>query len=320
MTTRKFDLDDKVRLYVRDRFEDPANATALVHVHAPLNLWATNYSLLYREIQTYELDFPVWVAMGSGSIAWPELLATASSSNITENLMNLAINSHMVQIENSHFLIISTPLSDRNVPVNYADSRHRLEVIASTIALHFGINFAPKHAIEITINIDKGEVSDAPETRRLPRVTDGPYLDPNKWDELEESLVKLREIENPIRKRIERSLVIFRNAQHVEEGFIYYWTALETLCGTDKLKARLQICYKLADTNAVEDLFKVDAIKNLRNDLIHEGVPYNISGDIERFVQLMYLDLLRLEVGLPNMGYMERLKNTPEINLNDIGL
>ena len=127
-------------------------------------------------------------------------------------------------------------------------------------------------------------------------------------------------MDNPVRKRIERSLAIFRNAQHIEEGFIYYWVALETLCGTDKLKSRLQICYKLSDTNAVEDSFKVGVMKELRNDLVHKGVPYDISGDVERFVQVMYLDLLRLELGLPHKGYMERLKNTPGIDLGEIGV
>ena len=168
MTTPKFDLGDKIRLYDRSRFDDPANATALVHVHAPLNLWSTNYLHLYRGLQTYDLDFPVWVAMGSGSIAWPELVATASSSTTKENLMNLAINSHTVQIDDAHFLIMSTPLTDRNLSANYEHSRHRLEIIASTIALHFGINFAPKHAIEIAVNIDNGEIANVPQARRLP--------------------------------------------------------------------------------------------------------------------------------------------------------
>ena len=320
MTEPKFDLCENLKLYDRNRFDDPANATALVQLYAPLNLWSTSYSLLYRELQTYELDSPVWVAMNSGSITWPESIATASSSTITENCMNLSISSHTVQIDNAHFLIISTPLTDANLSANYGDSRHRLETVASTIALHFGINFAPKHAIEIAVNIDNGTVADVPQSRRLPRVTDGPYLDPNKWDELNDTLTQLRSKTDPNRIRIERSLVIFRNAQHIEEGFIYYWISLETLCGTYQLKSKLQQCYKLSDTSAVEDLFKVGMMKELRNDLVHEGARYNISGDVERFVQVMYLDLLRFELGLTHLGYMQRLKNTPGVNLEQIGI
>jgi hypothetical protein len=64
--------------------------------------------------------------------------------------------------------------------------------------------------------------------------------------------------------------------------------------------------------------FKV--IAKWRHDYFHKGKIPDLSADVERYIQLLYLDLLRHEVHLPLGGHVAGIQNASGYDLRPLGL
>src|SRR5262249_16633513 len=57
-----------------------------------------------------------------------------------------------------------------------------------------------------------------------------------------------------------------------------------------------------------------------RGDYVHKGKAPFLSADVERYVQLLFLDLLRHELDLPQRRYAAAMQKAVGVDLSPIGL
>ncbi len=53
---------------------------------------------------------------------------------------------------------------------------------------------------------------------------------------------------------------------------------------------------------------------------MHKGIRPLLSPDVERYIQLMFLDLLRYEIDLSHRGHISSIKRASGYNLSPLGL
>jgi len=124
-----------------------------------------------------------------------------------------------------------------------------------------------------------------------------------------------------IRRRIELALEFFNRAMRAEDPFFYYWTALEVLCNgkAGKIKQRLSLVYDLSIPE-VDDRLGMARVAQWRHDLFHRGQRVWHSADVERYVQLLFLDLLRRELHLPSRRRASAMLQGDDYDLSALGI
>ncbi len=144
---------------------------------------------------------------------------------------------------------------------------------------------------------------------KLPQPFDGPFLNNDNFGELQEILDALQDQSLQISNRICLALELFEHgAQETSNSkFFYYWSAIEVLCDTHRTA---RILGKLANAYAatrghVQNELGFDLVKLMRTDLFHRGISHDVPQDVERYIQAMFIDLLRLELSLACRRQME---------------
>jgi hypothetical protein len=111
--------------------------------------------------------------------------------------------------------------------------------------------------------------------------------------------------------------------------FFHFWTALEVLIGTHRT-AVIANCLVRAygcDRAFVSNVLGFDEITRRRQRLFHEGEAHDIPQDVEGYLQAMFKDLLREELGLAPLKLMGQQLNAsfrierlhPEISTTNVG-
>jgi hypothetical protein len=93
-----------------------------------------------------------------------------------------------------------------------------------------------------------------------------------------------------------------KNTFNENSALLFYWMAIVKLLGisnTRKINKKLQVLYFMSQKD-VEDKLKWKWAYETRHALMHKGksVVLNADIDIERYFQLLFLDLLRGELKL----------------------
>ena len=124
------------------------------------------------------------------------------------------------------------------------------------------------------------------------------------------------------KRRIELALQLMNEAMNKEYGFFEYWTALEIVCDgkSGKIKNRLADIYEIASHNEAAEKTGFKKLAEWRHDFIHKGIRPIISADVERYIQLLFLDLLRNELELPRVGNIASIQNSQGYNLSPLDL
>jgi hypothetical protein len=124
------------------------------------------------------------------------------------------------------------------------------------------------------------------------------------------------------RRRILLALRLIDDAMRREEGFLGYWTALEVVCagGANKIKATLAKVYGIKYQNAAAEATRLSVFSRWRHDYVHHGVRPNLNADVGRYLPLLFLDLLRHELGLPSRRYVAALQAARGYDFSSIGL
>jgi hypothetical protein len=63
-----------------------------------------------------------------------------------------------------------------------------------------------------------------------------------------------------------------------------------------------------------------DKLTDWRQKYIHQGIVPALSADVERYIQLLFLDILRQELSLPPRFYMASIQKARGYDLSPLGL
>jgi len=104
-----------------------------------------------------------------------------------------------------------------------------------------------------------------------------------------------------------------------DSDFINYWTALEVLCGpAGKIRAALWKAYGFGRQHDVDDQLQFKVVRGWRHDLVHQGTVIGLSAEAERYLQYLFLDLIRHVLGLDHIGYAKILLDDLDLDLTGV--
>ena len=88
----------------------------------------------------------------------------------------------------------------------------------------------------------------------------------------------------------------------------------------EKIRYCLQKCYGFQSRNEVDNKLGFGVVAKWRHDMIHKGLKPVVSAHVERYLQLMFLDLLRYELEIDTKRYMTIMQNAKGYDLSSLAL
>jgi hypothetical protein len=226
-----------------------------------------------------------------------------------------------VELRNSTYVLVFTPKKIDGEPIAESTVRRKLDIVTTILRTHTGINFMREVVYEGEVDAGIDRFSFMSKAIKLPQPAEGPHVSKINWLQSKEIFEILETKQKEIRDRVKLSLEYFGRALDEIDSFFLYWTALEILCkGTSQaIKSRLQKALGLKSLQEVEAI-GFGKIASWRHDFFHKGIRPVLSADVERFIQLVFLDLLRYELNLQPALHTISLIQASGYDLSPIGL
>lgn len=171
-------------------------------------------------------------------------------------------------------------------------------------------------------NFPSNKIDQITKDLRFTAVANGPYVHIDNAHEVEEIAIAITLASDQDRTRIESSIHYFVRGLEDDDVFLFLWTAIEMLCGRNTnrpkfVRETLKTIYQNSDINSE---FGFTKLENIRDNWLHKGVIPSINHDTLRYMQLMFLDILRHKLRLPRKNHLAAICSSRNFNLSDIGL
>jgi hypothetical protein len=246
-----------------------------------------------------------------------------------------------LKLPNSNYTILSTPAKIDGKKIGERTIHARLNKIAALLRIMIGSNFLKDVFYEFELDLIDGNMTSHGEIVSLITPDHGPFLNEVNISELKEIYTAVTSCEGTKKELIQLSLDIFERAakEEREKRFIYYWIAIDILLGKDDnnpfriFKHIYSSEIKAEALNGNPDFLGNDLgiqfITDIRNNYFHEGKEYPLLDAQERYIHVLYIDLLRHKLELPPQKHLLRYVkngfnpnnlNTPEQNVLQIRL
>ena len=209
----------------------------------------------------------------------------------------------------STYLIMGCPLKIDGKELGEDKTVSRLNRVEALLATYLGSNTVYKLVFEAFYPALGNEYQVVSDVYARIQQCDGPWMAEYNWRCVEDTFLQIESITNSDKKaRIKRALEFFHSGKSArdigrDEKFFFYWTAITVLCegkGTADINARLQAIYGFSFKEVEEKLRWKDILK-ARNLFFKQGKSIHLHKDAERYLQLLFLDLLRHEIDLPQI-------------------
>lgn len=225
-------------------------------------------------------------------------------------------------------IFISTPFKVDGVTVEPNKVTKALSITATIIAAHLGKNAIRDLIYDGSVSVLNSEFSKIGTLTNIPKPHEGPNFSDFLWRGIEETITELSATNPDVKRRLEMGLDFFERGiseydkdVRKSDALVFYWIAIESLCGgTGKIESSLQNHYRLPNRAAVQSLLGTENIRKWRNGLVHEGRTKEFTPDIDRYLQLLFLDVLRYQIGLPAICLAKVFSETSSADLSPIGL
>lgn len=226
-------------------------------------------------------------------------------------------------LPNTPSVFLATPYRTDGNPGNEASARSCLDEVAALICIHAGHNLMRQVVFEGEVEATGDQFHVSGEPMKMPQSAEGPFLDSQNGDDIYEIAGALRTLtDDNKRRRLLLALQLIDRAMRVDFGFLEYWTALEVVCdGTaNRIKATLSKVYRIKSHTKAAEVTRLAVIAQWRHDYVHKGVKPIMNADVERYLQLLFLDTLRFELGLPSRGHIAAIQNSAHFDLSQLGI
>ncbi|OGA49710.1 MAG: hypothetical protein A3F74_19225 [Betaproteobacteria bacterium RIFCSPLOWO2_12_FULL_62_58] len=237
--------------------------------------------------QIYISNHPAWTSTADGNTA---LIGEAIQRKLPDSL----------------YVLLSTPLA----PIqDWNTAARNMDKLASVLRYAFGMNFVFHIAREAIVDIPGGNMTTPSRLIPAPQPSDGPSLGREHRELLQELLAALAGKSGELADRVLFSLELFERAAQQLSGakFFYYWIGIEVLCGSygmQSILSRLEKAYGTKRAYVQNDL-GFTQVWRMRTELFHHGQQHDMPQDVERYVQAMFMDLVRFHLDLPCRRHME---------------
>lgn len=211
---------------------------------------------------------------------------------------------------NGPSLIVATPLND-------SSPNNPVSVVISLFRLHRGNAMGWGRPICLRYNVKTHDYWIAQSIGKpYSQNTDGPFDSPTMAKNIAETLSNLLSEENSNKEKALFALELFTKANEsvrdsLRVRIFQYWSAIETLCDTNDCSQLLNHLFNGNRDPALKNnkkLFKDTRV--LRHNVTHKGHdPSACPHTLERFLQVVFVDMLRQILNLSYEGYVEQFIN-----------
>lgn len=220
------------------------------------------------------------------------------------------------------YVFLATPFRVDGKPGKESEAKAALATAAGLVCLHVGLNALRDLVFDGEVNAGDGTFSHAGEPWRMPQPCEGPFLARQNGEDIQEIAQCISRLREPTQSRVRLAVQLVDNGMRKTEGFFEYWTALEVLCDgrSHRIRERLARLYRIRNYKGAANRSGFTTLEKWRHDYIHRGRRPPLTADVERYLQLLFLDLLRQELGLPSRAHLAAMQAAVGYDLSPIGL
>jgi hypothetical protein len=159
------------------------------------------------------------------------------------------------------------------------------------------------------VTVSTGNMTVVTPTISLSKECEGPFASRANWNEVVEIRQKIEE-SSGFKAQALLGCQLFERAARSDApfNFFLYWVAIEVLSETNKtvkIKRLLAAAYN-QNISYIQNELGFEKFINMRTSLFHEGTSHDIPQDVERYIQLAFLDILRHKLGLQCLKHLEK--------------
>lgn len=290
-------------------FKDPLISSFWFRVYSCGNIpWKYYAAVMRKAIRALEYRYPIKIYYCIlDNLSYPGMISTIVYGE--SGIPVVHFNADNKLLPKAPYIIFSTPFDIDGNAGNEGETKRRLDIVASVFAMHFGNAYLRELWVEVVVKAHSSEFQVFGNAISLPHPIDGPNLHPLNWTHTEEILNKIQFITKTDQNLVELSLALFERGVRDTTGskFFYYWVAIEVLCKTNKAAQITKILsrYYQISPKDVESLFYWKEFFTSRHNYFHKGIAPNFTPILERYTQLLFLDLLRCNLGFENLRHLE---------------
>ena len=306
----------------QDWFSEPGKSSIWLRIHTAIGLPKEDAAKRLKGfVRDLKLDGPV--AFQVGYIGDLKLIDFDHEYYASDDGQLVAqMHGRDRLLPNSLYATLATPHRIDGAVGREGAARDRLSRASALLVLHAGFNLLRNKLFDGEVNMATGQFTISGRVFKTPQPADGPFFYADTPLAIPEICDALGTAHREIRQRINLALSFFERAIREDDQFFYYWTALELLCNgkAQRIRSRLQACYHVKSVKQVDEELGFAVVARWRHDYFHKGTSPTISADVERYLQLMFLELLRFELGLSRKGYLVGMLRSDGFDLSSIGL
>lgn len=317
MEKKKFEKKQNIKDLIKDDwFKDINNSSCWLRIYpmlpVPQKKILEYFKHAFTEITVDGLTVGIRY-LGCGDLELPNIGLDFMYSDPEKGHMCLAVKNEKKKLPQSSYIFILVPFKVDGKEGDKAKTINALNQAEAILSGYIGNNLLHTliydEEIELTQNGAFINKSNSPIIKTV-QPCDGPFISKGYWDDAGQTFKALESLEEESeKKRILLALKFFQNGKKIKIGieqFFFYWTAIITLCkesGTTAINQNyLQPAYDL-NKEEIEEKLLWKKLYTIRNNLFKFGAEINFHHDVERYLQLLFLDILRRELNLPNRKY-----------------
>ncbi len=225
------------------------------------------------------------------------------------------------QLREGPIMVIISPFKEFNSAQGEDLQKEKTLKVAGLVAALNSRWLTYKHLFDNTFNIDNGNYYVYSETIRIP--TGYKMFDLGGLSLIKLASNSLERLDEPIRERINLALhwYMLSVLDNGIDAFIKCWIALEALAMPDSnvrpINEKLARIYNISYKKAV-DRFKIGRIHGLRSDILHNGDRINIDNKLLPYLEAIFVDLLRFELKIDPILYIDRVMSKDDFSFEKI--
>lgn len=211
------------------------------------------------------------------------------------------------RLPETDYVLISTPLHGTGDQADQFASL-RMDGFVGMLRAVGGNNLLRQLVREGTIDLSTGDIKTRTTAAPIPHVSEGPFATIETWEQLRELTDAVAGGDDSQKGRIELSTQLVERAFLAQGGFKFfsYWIALEVAAATyktGKIATLLSRAYERSHGYVLNDL-GFQFLTDTRHAVFHSGEHYELPSDVERYVQCLFLDVVRAKLRLKCRGHM----------------
>ena len=301
------------------------------------SIWLRIYTCLFAPLPHLTESMLKWPGVSAGvslKLGAPTAMAWGTVSGFNLQLKNIDIYSkttgqvvldlHLAEkvLPDAIYAFVATPFRTDGAAGDEATAKERLNLLAAIVCTHAGQNIMRGCVFEGELAAAGGTITSSSAPSKMPQLSEGPFLAAQNGADIFEVAACVSDTAEPLRGRLQLALRLVESAMRRDQGFLEYWTALEVVCDgkSGRILDRFRSIYGLLSHKEAAELSGLGVLTKWRGAFVHRGREPHLTADIERYLQLIFLDLLRFELGLESRLHAGSMQQAKGYDLSSLGL